>query len=73
MKRILRALRPTGGQVATCDTHLALAMRAVTPPSNGEENDTHMIVRRLEAQTETLCTIGAEPATWVLFPQAVLR
>jgi hypothetical protein len=48
-------------------------MRAVTTPHNGEENDTHVIVRRLDGSEGPVCAVGGEPATWVLFPQAVLR
>jgi hypothetical protein len=68
----MRAVRPAGGEVAACDRHLADAMRMVTPEHNGETNDTHIVVRRLEVAGPA-CAICGDPATWVLIPQAVLR
>lgn len=77
MRKMMRAvLRPKGGEVASCDVHLAEAMRRVTPATNGDDNDTHVVVRRLGADTDRSCRFcwsQPAPATWVLIPQAVLR
>jgi hypothetical protein len=55
-------------------------MRAVTPERDGDENDTHVVVRRLPADTTLVCELGRHqakrqtaPAVWLLTPQAVLR
>jgi len=76
MRKILRAIRPTlNGEVASCDEHLPFAMRAVTSPVDGDDNDTHIVVRRLGDDTDKQCDEWAvpHPAAWVLIPQAVLR
>ena len=73
MRRKLRALRPGGSQVATCDVHLPLAMDRVTAQGDGE---THLLVHRV-TDNATPCAYwhgNAErgQARWVLAPQAVL-
>lgn len=75
MRRALRATRPAGGEVATCDDHLADSMRQVTSPVDGHDNDTHLVVRRLGDMAEVRCAVSrpSHPAAWVLIPQAVLR
>ena len=79
MRNKMRAARrPKGGQVASCDTHLGDAMRRVTSPVDGHDNDTHVVIRRLGSESEWVCDLpghpgGSYPAAWVLIPQAVLR
>lgn len=76
MRKLLRAIRPMpAGEVASCDEHLPFAMRSVTSPVDGDDNDTHLVVRRLGDHTDQRCDEWdtPHPAAWVLFPQAVLR
>lgn len=78
MRNRMRAvIRPTGGGVASCNSHLWAAMDSVTPTANGTDNDTHMVVRRLGHLHELDCQVptrmSAHRAAWVLVPQAVLR
>ena len=73
MFRKLRAVRPAAPETATCDMDLAAAMRAVTSPVDGEDNDTHVVVRRVGDNSTAVCDRCSAPATWVLIPQAVLR
>lgn len=77
MRNRMRAVRrPVGGEVASCDVHLSTAMRKVTSPVDGHDNDTHVVVRRLgsEHAQSVVCHAGTvHTATWVLIPQAVLR
>lgn len=75
--RRLRRVQRAGGEVASCDVHLAAQLRTVTPEHNGDENDTHLVVRRLsDTDATVLCAYphgGPHRAAWVLIPQAVLR
>jgi len=78
MRKILRAVRrSSAGEVATCDTHLLTALRGVTSPTNGDDNDTHLVVRRLSSGHDVPCNqstrVNPHLAAWVLIPQAVLR
>lgn len=75
MRNKMRAVRPAGGEVASCDVHLAAAMRQVTSPVDGHDNDTHVVVRRLGDNNLTPCPFDKPHggASWVLIPQAVLR
>lgn len=70
MRRILGAVRPNDGRVASCDVHLPLAMDRVVNPTNG---DTHLTVRRVETGGPA-CEYGppVHPAWWVLTPRAVI-
>ena len=73
LRKGLRAVRAGGPAVASCDDCLPDAMRAATSPVNGEDNDTHVVVRRLGDNSTESCDHCTRPATWVLIPQAVLR
>ena len=77
MRKRMRAVRPTGGEVAACDAHLADAMSQVTSPVDGHDNDTHVVVRRLGSESIRPCPFRGHfaptDARWVLIPQAVLR
>lgn len=73
MKRKVRAVRSAGGEVATCNEHLPVAVQLVTAPGNGE---THIVVRRLTPGAPGgACTFGGDrphDAAWLLIPQAVI-
>lgn len=78
MRHMLRAVRrSSAGEVATCDAHLSFSLRGVTSPTNGDDNDTHLVVRRLSSGHDVPCNqsmrLNSHEAAWVLIPQAVLR
>lgn len=59
-------------RAATCDRHMAKAMRDVTPP-DGDATDTQVLVRRLDTPDPAYrCSCG-ELATWFLKTEAVVR
>lgn len=72
MRKKMRAVRPVSNETAACNEHLADAMRSITPETNGHDNDTHVVVRRL-VYAGPACAFCMDPAAWVLIPQAVLR
>ena len=78
MRNKIRAVRrSSAGEVATCDLHLPTSLRGVTSPTNGDDNDTHLVVRRLSSGHDVSCNqstrMVSHAAAWVLIPQAVLR
>jgi hypothetical protein len=68
----MRRRRRTLPSAATCDRHMAKAMRDITPP-DGDTADTHVLVRRLDTPNPAYrCACGVS-ATWFLTTEAVVR
>lgn len=60
--------------VPTCDRHVAIALRQVTPADGDHGTDSNVMVRRLDVpSTVDPCRVCGRAATWVLQLVGVFR